>query len=70
MKLENWNKGDNAPAKTRFVKNEIELREKRMKLIADEKEKRLKKDMTVLSILSTAISVIGVIISCSRSRSR
>lgn len=70
MKLENWNKWDNTPAKTRYVKNLIELSEKRVKCMIEGKEKRLKKDMAALSILSTAISVIGIIASCLRNRSR
>lgn len=43
---------------------------KRMKLIADGREKLLKRDMTALFILSTVISVIGVIVSYMRCRSR
>lgn len=62
MKLENWNKWDKAPAKTRFVKNEIEFSERRMRFMLDGKIGKMKKEMTRLVATSIAISIVGIII--------
>ncbi|MCI8800186.1 MAG: hypothetical protein HFH88_10295 [Lachnospiraceae bacterium] len=61
MKLENWNEYDNAPAKTRYVKNAIELSEKRILLTIGNKVRKVKKEMAILTAISIAIQVISII---------
>lgn len=62
MKLENWNEYDKAPAKTRYVKNKIELSERRILLILDSTVKRAKKEMATLTAISIAIQTVGYFI--------
>lgn len=62
MKLKNWDEYDKAPAKTRFVKNSIELSEKRILLIVESKIMKAKRKMTILTAISIAIQTIGYII--------
>ncbi len=62
MKLENWNEWDKAPAKTRYVKNKIELSERKMCQLLDSKIGKVKKEMAGLIGLSIAISTLGLII--------
>lgn len=57
IKLEyaEWNESDKAPAKVRFVKNEVELSEKKILHILDGRVGKVKKEMTILTAISTVI---------------
>lgn len=61
MKLENWNEHDRRPAATRFVKNLVELSEKRTCSIMESKVIRAKKEMAILMAISIVISEIGIL---------
>lgn len=60
MKLENWNEWDKSPAKTRFVKNEIELSERRMKKILDSAKQKAKKEVTILFMICMVTSLVQI----------
>ncbi|WP_300767034.1 hypothetical protein [uncultured Acetatifactor sp.] len=62
MKLENWNEYDKAPAKTRYVRNAIELSERRIFFIVRNRIKKVKKEMATLTAISIAIQVISYVI--------
>ncbi len=62
MKLREWNEADKAPAKTRFVKNEIELSEKRMRNILDFRCKKVRREMTALTVACAVITSIDIVI--------
>ncbi len=61
MKSENWNEWDKSPAKTRFVKNEIELSERRMKRILDSAKQKAKKEATILFTVCMVTSLAEII---------
>lgn len=58
MNYAEWDDADKAPAKTRFVKNEIEISENRCRNLMNFKIAKLKREMTVLVVISTAISLV------------
>ena len=70
MKLQEWNEADKAPAKTRFVKNEIELSEKRMRRILDSRCDKIRKEMTALAVASAVITSIVITVFRSHTRGR
>ena len=61
MKLnyKDWNEHDKAPAKTRYVKNSIELSEKRLLNTIERCKKETKREMAIPIVLSIVISVIN-----------
>lgn len=69
MKLTNWNEYDNAPAKTRFVLNRIEISEREVLHRVHQENRKLRRKMTVLVVAGTVISVgIAIICRCSQIR--
>ena len=67
MKLTNWNEYDNAPAKTRFVLNRIEISEREVLHRVHQENRKLRRKMTVLVVAGTVISV-GIAIICRKGR--
>ena len=67
MKLTKWNEYDNAPAKTRFVLNRIEISEREVLHRVHQENRKLRRKMTVLVVAGTVISV-GVAIICRKGR--
>lgn len=67
MKLKNWNEYDNAPAKTRFVLNRIEISEREVLHQVHQENRKLRRKMTVLVVAGTVISV-GIAIICRKGR--
>lgn len=62
MNYEEWNDADKAPAKTRFVKNEIEISENRCRNLMNFKIAKLKREMTVRIVVSVIVSVTVVLL--------
>ena len=57
MKLDytKWDKLDKMPAKTRFVKNAIEHSERKIFHVLDSKVGKIRKEMTILTVISIVI---------------
>lgn len=62
MNYEEWNEADKTPAKTRFVKNEIEISENRCRNLMNFKIAKLKREMTVRIVVSVIVSVTVVLL--------
>lgn len=62
MNYAEWDDADKAPAKTRFVKNEIEISENRCRNLMNFKIAKLKREMTVRIVVSVIVSVTVVLL--------
>ena len=60
MKLnyKDWNEADKAPPKRRFVQNEIELSERRMRHLLDIRSEEIRKEMDVIVSHNTVVSLV------------
>ena len=64
MKLDykDWNEADKAPAKTRYVKNAIELSERRMRLALEARTKKIEGEMAKMATHTKCCIAISVLI--------